>query len=238
MTMPVVPEPLARCIEHTLLLPEATAEQIDALCDEAIGHGFIAVCVNPVHVRRAADRLAAHRPEPGGVPRPFVVCVAGFPLGASVTATKAEEARRAMDDGAAEIDMVAALGALVAGDRAAVRRDIEALAAVVHRADPPGRLKVILETAALTREQIILGCRCAAEGEADFVKTSTGVHRAGGATVEHVALLHRHAAPIRVKAAGGIRSAAAALGMIEAGAARIGTSSGVAILAEFGDGIP
>ncbi len=228
---------LARHIEHTLLAPEATPAQIDGLCDEAICHGFLAVCVNPVHVRRAAARLAMRRTDSGEEAGPFVVSVAGFPLGASRTETKADEARRAMDDGAVEIDMVAALGALVAGDGAAVRRDIEALAAVVHRADPPGRLKVILETAALTRAQVILGCRCCAEGEADFVKTSTGLHRAGGATVEQVALLHRHVAPIGVKAAGGIRSGATALAMIEAGAERIGTSSGVAILAELRGGI-
>lgn len=229
----LTPDELARRIEHTLLAPEATPVQIDRLCDEAIRHGFIGVCVNPIHVRRAAARLAMHRPDSGDGSGPFVVSVAGFPLGASMTVTKADEARRAMDDGAVEIDMVAPLGALVAGDGAAVRRDIEALAAVVHRAHPAGRLKVILETAALTREQILLGCRCCAEGEADYVKTSTGLHRAGGATVEQVALLHRHIAPIGVKAAGGIRSGATALAMIEAGAERIGTSSGVMILAEF-----
>jgi deoxyribose-phosphate aldolase len=160
------------------------------------------------------------------------VSVAGFPLGASATATKVDEAQRALDDGAAEIDMVAPLGALIAGDRTRVREDIQAVADVVHKAARGGVLKVILETGALTGEQIILGCRCCAEGEADFVKTSTGFHPAGGATLEHVRLLYRCASPILVKAAGGIRTAARARAMLEAGAARLGTSSGVAIVEE------
>ena len=138
-----------------------------------------------------------------------------------------------MDDGAQEIDMVAGIGALVAGDRSAVRDDIAAVARAVH--ERRGILKVILETRVLSEEQIILGCRCCAEGEADFVKTSTGLHEAGGATVEHVKLLRRHAAPIKVKAAGGIRTAAAALSMIQAGAARIGTSAGPAIINQYRD---
>lgn len=216
---------LAAAIDQTLLKPEATPSQIDALCDEAVAHGFGAICVNPVYVAQAAKRLeAAGR---GHVPR--VVSVAGFPLGASTTASKAEEARRALGDGAAEIDMVVHLGALIAGERLRVRRDIEAVASIVHEV-PDRWLKVILEVTALTREQIILGCRCCAEGEADFVKTSTGFHPTGGATVEHVRMLCRLASPMRVKASGGIRIAADAVAMINAGASRIGTSSGAAIL--------
>jgi len=222
---------VAQAIEHTLLRAEATAPEIDALCDEAVRYGFAGVCVNPVYVRRAADRLASLR-EPSA-PWPIVVAPVGFPLGASRTETKADEARRALEDGATEIDMVAAIGALVGGDANYVRADIEAVARVVHRY--PGRcvLKVILETAALTPDQMILGCRCCAEGEADFVKTSTGFHPRSGATVEHVRLLHRHVAPMRVKASGGIRTAAAVQAMLEAGAVRIGTSAGVAIMAEL-----
>jgi deoxyribose-phosphate aldolase len=221
---------LARTIEHTLLKPEATPEQVDRLCDEALEWGFFGVCVNPFHVRRAAARLASASVAVG----PKVVSVAGFPLGAALSATKADEARRAIDDGAVEIDMVIPLGALIAGDGKTVRADIETVAHAVHRSRSDALLKVILETAALSDEAIILGCRCCAEGEADFVKTSTGFHPAGGATVEHVRLLHRHAAPIKVKAAGGIRTAAAALAMLDAGAARLGASSGPAILREFG----
>lgn len=218
---------LAATIEHTLLKPEATPLQIDALVDEAIEHGFVGVCLNPIHVRRAAQRLA----KSASATR--LVTTAGFPLGASRTETKADEARRALDDGATDIDMVAFIGALVTEDRAAVRRDIETLARVVHTFGNGRILKVILETTALTNEQIILGCRCCAEGEADYVKTSTGFHPTGGATVEHVRLLHRHASPIPVKAAGGIRTAAAALALLDAGATRLGTSSGVAILREL-----
>lgn len=217
---------IASCIEHTLLRPEATASDVDVLCDEAVSYGFAGVCVFPVYVARAAARLAAHATTK-------VVTVVGFPLGANVTKIKETEARRALDDGAREIDMVIHLGALIAGDRKSVRADIEAVARCAHLARPPALLKVILETAALTDEQIILGCRCAAEGEADFVKTSTGFHPAGGATFKHVKLLHRYAAPIRVKAAGGIRSADQALTMLEAGAARLGTSASVAIMQEL-----
>ena len=222
-------ERIAGCIDHTLLKPEATLEQVDGLCDEGLEYGFAGVCVSPIHVRRVADRLARGAAVSTAT-RPAVVTTAGFPLGATFTAVKADEARRAMDDGANEVDMVIHLGALIAGDRAAIRADIEALAHVVHGARPAGLLKVIIETAVLSDEQAVLACRLCAEGEADFVKTSTGMHAAGGATVEAVRLLHRHASPLGVKASGGIRTAEAALAMVEAGATRIGTSSGVAIV--------
>jgi len=223
---------MARAIEHTLLRPEATPQQIDLLCDEARRYGFAGVCVNPIYVRRAAERLATVG-ENALSRRTVVVAAVGFPLGASLTATKADEARRAMDDGATEIDMVVALGALIAGDRAYVRSDLEAVARVVHHASGNRLLKVILETAALTPDQLILGCRCCAEAEADFVKTSTGFHSAGGATVEQVRQLHRYASPLRVKAAGGIRTAEAAKAMLEAGAVRIGTSASIAIVGQL-----
>ena len=223
---------MARAIEHTLLRPEATPQQIGVLCDEALRYGFAGVCVNPIYVRWAAERLAT-RGDDASPKATVVVAAVGFPLGANSTTTKADEARRAIDDGAMEIDMVVALGALIAGDRAYVRADIEAVARVVHQCKGNRLLKVILETAALTTVQLILGCRCCAEAEADFVKTSTGFHPRGGATAEHVRLLHRHASPLRVKAAGGIRSAEQAKAMLEAGAVRIGTSVGVAILEQL-----
>ncbi len=224
---------VARAIEHTLLKPDATGAQIDRLCDEAAEFEFHGVCVNPVYVPRTVARLEKLASAEIERKHPVVVTVVGFPLGATSPAIKAAEARRALDEGASEIDMVVHLGALIDGDRAAVREDVETVARAVHGADRPGVLKVILETAALTDEQIILACRCCAEGEADFVKTSTGFHAAGGARIEHVRLLHKHAAPIRVKASGGIRDAAAALAMLDAGATRLGTSSGVAILREL-----
>ena len=226
---------LARMIDHTLLKAETTPAQIEALCAEAIEYGFKAVCVNPIHVRRAAALISEAARGATGAVIPVVASVAGFPLGASTAETKADEARRALDDGAVEIDMVADIGALIAGERRTVRKDIEAVARVVHGRRPQGILKVILETATLTEEQTILGCRCCAEGEADFVKTSTGFHASGGATLESVRRLHRHASPILVKAAGGIRSAAHALAFAEAGASRIGTSSAVTIMREMRD---
>ncbi len=216
------PSDLARAIEHTLLKAEAAPSDVDRLCDEAQRHRFAAVCINPCYVRQAAVRLAGT-----GIK---VVTVVGFPLGADLTETKCTAAARAIEDSADEIDMVAPIGLLLAGEHRTVRDDIEAVAHVVHGAARPALLKVILETAALSDDAIVLGCRCAAEGEADFVKTSTGFHPAGGATVEAVRRLKRIASPLRVKAAGGIRDAATAIAMIQAGADRIGTSSGVAIV--------
>jgi len=213
---------LASMIDHTLLKAEATAAEIDALCREALRFGFAAVCVNPVYVRQAAARVS------GSPVR--VATVAGFPLGASMTATKVDEARRAIDDGAVEVDMVVRVGDLMAGNGGEVRDDVAAVAEAVHAASPRHILKVILETAVLTEEQIILGCRCCIDAGADFVKTSSGFHPAGGATVHAVRLLHRHAWPLKVKAAGGIRDAETALAMIEAGASRLGMSASVEVV--------
>jgi deoxyribose-phosphate aldolase len=221
--LPHTPAELARRIDHTLLKPEATRADVERLCDECLQHEFFACCVNPLWVTLCAQRLAGSRSA--------VAAVAAFPLGASLPAVKADEARRAIDQGAREIDMVANLGALRDGDGRSAASDIAAVVDAARRTRPGTLVKVILETAALTDEQIVLGCRCAAEGQADFVKTSTGFHPAGGARVEHVALLRRHAAPMRVKASGGIRDLPAALAMLEAGADRLGLSAGVAILA-------
>ncbi len=236
--MSMTADEVAARIDHTLLKPEATTADIDALCDEACAYGFKTACVNPIHVLRAAQRLAARSPSQKTGRVPAVCSVAGFPLGAGATATKADEARRAIDDGATEIDMVANIGALIDGDQTAVRKDIEAVARVVHDKCRAGILKVILETGVLAAEQIVLGCRCCVEAGADFVKTSTGFHPAGGATIDHIRLLSRHAPPLRVKAAGGIRTAETALAMFEAGADRIGTSSGVAIIEQLRRSLP
>lgn len=213
-------EALAARIDHTLLRPEATPGDIDRLCEEALRYGCAAVCVNPVYVARAVARLA-------GTPVK-VATVVGFPLGASLTATKVAEATLALGQGAREIDMVLPIGLLKAGEIHAVRADLQAVVAVCHAA---GALcKVILETALLTAEEKVLAARLAVEAGADFVKTSTGFGP-GGATVEDVALLRRAVGPsIGVKAAGGIRTAEQAIAMLEAGADRLGTSATVAIL--------
>ncbi|MBI5863214.1 MAG: deoxyribose-phosphate aldolase [Planctomycetes bacterium] len=220
------PASLAACIDHTLLKPEAAAAQIDRLCDEAVQFGFASVCVNPVWVRRCAARLGAQQ----GRKSPVVCTVVGFPLGASEPSIKAAEAALAVEQGAIEVDMVVNLAAVLVGDRAAAAREIAGVVDAARRVREDALIKVILETRALTDEQIILGCRCAAEGQADFVKTSTGFHPNGGATVEHVALMRKHAAPIRVKASGGIRDLPTALAMLDAGADRLGMSAGVAVI--------
>ncbi len=215
---------LARAIDHTLLKPEATQAQIDQLCAECLEYDFAAVCVNPCWVPFCAERLAG---------RAAVATVAGFPLGAATSETKAFEAREAVAQGAVEIDMVVNLGALKAGRHDIVKDDIEAVVRATKSQREEALVKVILETAALTTDEVIAGCRCAAEAQADYVKTSTGFHPAGGATIEAVQLLYKHASPIKVKASGGIRDLAAATAMLEAGAARLGMSAGVAVMREI-----
>lgn len=208
---------LAPLIDHTALDAETTGEEIDRLCREAVEHGFAAVCVNPVWVERAARRLAET-----GIP---VATVVGFPLGAIAPEAKAAEAERALEDGAREIDMVARIGAAREGSWDEVGRDVEAVCDVV---DDGGLLKVILETAVLTPRQVLKAGAVAREAGADFLKTSTGFHPAGGATPEAVAMLRVAAGPeLGVKAAGGIGSCREARAMIDAGATRIGSSSGV-----------
>ena len=206
-------------IDHTILKPEAGADQVLAFCREAVVHRFAAVCVNPVHVRRVAEAL-----RDSGVRTCSVV---GFPLGAVMAAAKASEAAQARADGADEIDMVIDIGALKDGRTADVQADI----AQVRAACPGAVLKVIIETCLLTDAEKRLACQLAAAAGADFVKTSTGFSTAG-ATVEDVALMRAEVGPhLGVKASGGVRSVAAAEAMIAAGATRIGTSSGVALVA-------
>jgi deoxyribose-phosphate aldolase len=212
---------LAGTIDHTLLTPTATEAQIRALCGEARERSFAAVCVNPVWIPLVVKLLDGCRVAP--------CSVVGFPLGANLTEVKVTEAIRALDDGAQEIDMVIALGALKEGRADDVRADIAAVVRACQAGE--ARCKVILETCYLTDAEKRLACRLAAEAQADFVKTSTGFG-SGGATVEDVALLAREvqAAGLGVKASGGIRSRADALRMLTAGATRLGTSSGIAIL--------
>ena len=211
---------LARLIDHTLLKPAATLEQVAQLCDEAIEYGFGAVCINPIYVRFAAQRLTGT-----GV----AVCnVVGFPLGATTTAAKVYETQRAIEDGSGEVDMVIHMGALKGGDVAAVQADVAAVAAACH--DGGALLKVIIEAVLLTDDEKVAACRAAQAAGADFVKTSTGF-AGGGATVADVRLMRETVGPnVGVKAAGGIGSYADALAMIEAGANRIGASRSIQIV--------
>ena len=215
---------LAGFIDHTLLKPDATLAEIDQLCDEALRFSFASVCVNGVHVRRCADIL-----QGSGV---SVCAVVGFPLGAMAPEVKVYEARRAVEDGACEIDMVINVGALKSGDDAFVRRDVAGVAEVCHRLG--AKLKVILETALLTDPEKVRGCAAAKSAGADFVKTSTGFSK-GGATVEDVALMRRAVGPtLGIKAAGGVRTAEDARKLVEAGATRLGASASVAIVSQGG----
>lgn len=215
-----VPLDVAQYIDHTLLAPDASADDIDLLCTEAEQYGFASVCINPTWVKRAAKNLRGTK-----VP---VCTVIGFPLGATTTDIKATEARKALRDGAREIDMVINIGALKSGDHELVYNDI---AKVVDAAHETGAIcKVILETALLTDEEKVIASALAKRAKADFVKTSTGFGP-GGATVYDVALMRETVGPdMGVKASGGVRTADDAEDMIAAGATRIGASAGVQIV--------
>ena len=217
-----VPKDIARYIDHTLLKPHATEEQIVQLCREALEYHFASVCVNPAFVRLCANQLRGSDVK--------VCAVVGFPLGATTPSVKAFEARKAIREGAREIDMVINVGALKSGDYDLVLRDIEAVVEACH--DAGAITKVIIEAALLTDEQKVAACVLAKRAKADFVKTSTGF-ASGGATIRDVAIMRATVGPeMGVKAAGGIRTYLDALGMIEAGATRIGASAGVQIVKE------
>lgn len=219
-----VPMDLARYIDHTLLKPDVTADDIDKLCAEAEEYHFASVCINPTWVKRAATRLKG-----SGV----VTCtVIGFPFGATPPEIKAMEARRALRDGAREVDMVINVGALKSGDLDLVREDISK---VVDSAHEVGALcKVIIETAMLTDEEKVMASALAKQAKADYVKTSTGFG-GGGATVYDVALMRETVGPeMGVKASGGVHTAEEAEDMIAAGATRIGASAGIQIVSGTG----
>jgi deoxyribose-phosphate aldolase len=214
----MIPKEIAAMIDHTLLKADAVPEQIRKLCAEAKEYNFASVCINPCYVSLAADELAG-----SGVK---VCTVIGFPLGAATSQIKAEEAMLAVEQGAAEVDMVMNIGALKAGDYALVESDIRSVVRSAGRA----LVKVIIETFYLTDEEKIKATGIVANSGAAFVKTSTGF-AGGGATVEDVRLMKETAGTlVQVKAAGGVRSYEDAMAMIEAGAARIGTSGGIAIV--------
>jgi deoxyribose-phosphate aldolase len=214
------PEGIAHLIDHTMLKPDAARKDIEELCREAAKFRFATVCVNPTWVAFAAHQLAG---------TPVLVCsVVGFPLGATTPDVKAYETRRAIFDGAREIDMVINVGALKSGDLPLVERDIEA---VVGPCRDCGVLsKVIIEAALLTDEEKITACTLAKAAAADYVKTSTGFGP-GGATAADVALMRRVVgAEMGVKAAGGVRDLESLKAMVAAGASRVGASAGVKIV--------
>jgi deoxyribose-phosphate aldolase len=215
----LTPRELARYIDHTLLRPDATAAEIEKLCREAIEHHFWSVCVNGA---RAA--LAYSIVEDSGVK---VACTVGFPLGAMTTDAKRLEVEAAIDDGAQEIDVVLNVGWLKDGEDERVLRELRDIVDVAEERT----VKVILETSLLDRAEKIRACKLVVDSGAHFVKTSTGF-ATGGATTHDVQLLRECVGPnFGVKASGGIRDAKVALGMIESGATRLGTSSGVQIVA-------
>ena len=217
--IPVVPSDVAQYVDHTLLKPEATVEQIDKLCDEAKANGFYSVCVNSSWVSRCARNLQGSAVK--------VCAVVGFPLGAMSGRSKNFETRHAIEDGAREIDMVINVGALKSKDFKAVEEDIRWVKRACTRNII---LKVIIETALLADDEKVLVCQIAKNAGADFVKTSTGFSH-HGATVKDVRLMRRTVGPkLGVKAAGGVRSFDDAVEMIKAGATRLGTSSGVKIV--------
>jgi deoxyribose-phosphate aldolase len=230
-TLPPFPEngrveagALAQWIDSTILKPEATPAQVETLCEDARRYQFAAVCVNPIYVKTAAALL-----NQSGVK---VCTVVGFPLGAVPTRTKVFEARQAIRQGAAEIDMVIPVGMIKGGKVQVVLDDIQAVVDATHERGQA--VKVILEMALLSRYEKILGCLLCQAAGAEFVKTSTGFGP-GGATAEDVELMRRVVGPVDrmgVKAAGGIRTLADALAMLQAGATRLGTSAGVKLAQE------
>jgi deoxyribose-phosphate aldolase len=210
---------VVRMIDHTLLKADATKEAIVKLVEEAKEYLFASVCVNPTWVHTAAEMLT-------DTPEVKVCTVIGFPLGAATPETKAFETKNAIENGANEIDMVINVGALKDKQDDLVERDIRA---VVEAAKGQALVKVIIETCLLTKEEKIKACEISVKAGADYVKTSTGFST-GGATVEDIRLMRQTVGPeIGVKASGGVRSREDALAMIEAGATRIGASSGVSI---------
>jgi deoxyribose-phosphate aldolase len=213
---------IAHLIDHTLLKPDATVQEITQLCHEAMLYRFASVCINPTHVKLAAALLKNSDVK--------VCTVIGFPLGATPSQTKVYEATQALADGAEEIDMVINIGALKGEDDNLVERDIAGVARAAHAR--AALCKVIIETALLTEEEKIRASRLARKAGADFVKTSTGFS-GGGATIEDVALMRQTVGPaVGVKASGGIKTLSDAQNMIAAGASRLGASAGVRIIQE------
>ncbi len=216
---------LASSIDHTLLNPKAQESQIEQLCDEAVEYQFCSVCVNPRWVIFAVDKL--HNTDVN------VSTVISFPLGADSTKTKIAEAKEVIFAGADEIDVVADLSAIVTSDSKYLLMQLQGILRVCKAMKPKVTTKVIIESAALQWEQKLFACRVAEQAGFDFIKTSTGMHSAGGATVEDVKLIKETSPNCKVKASGGIKTACDAIAMLNAGADRIGTSSSVEIIRQF-----
>ena len=214
----------ASLIDHTLLKPDATRNQVIALCDEAVRYGFHAVMVNPANVALAAAHLHGSPVKVG--------TVIGFPLGANLTLTKLAEAEAALRNGAHELDMVINIGALKSGERVLVQHEMRSVVRLAH--DRGAILKVILENRLLNQVEKILACSLALEAGVDFVKTSTGFAESGATAADVVLMRGVVGLKVGVKAAGGIRTAAQFMDMIDAGANRIGTSASVEIVRELG----
>ena len=211
---------LAAVIEHTLLKPESTSAEVEQLCRESVEYGFTCVMLHPTHIALAASLLAGTRVNIG--------CVVGFPFGANTTAVKRFEALDAIRLGAREIDMVMNIAALKSGDRARVQADMQGMVQIVH--ENGAVLKITIETALLSLEEKILACQLALAAGADFVKSSTGFSHAGAVPADISLMRGVVGNKLGVKAAGGIRTFEDTQLMIDAGANRIGTSSGVAIV--------
>ena len=216
---------LARSIDHTLLAATATSEQIRKLCNEATEYEFASACVNPRWVALTAEQLAGSTAK--------VCSVIGFPLGADSTKIKVAQAKEVLLAGADEVDMVADLAAIIQADERYLTKQLAAVLKMCRSMESGVILKVIIEAAALSKEQKIFACQICQRLGVDFIKTSTGFHPTGGATVEDVKLMKEIAPGCKIKAAGGIRTAKQALDMIAAGAERIGTSSSVQIIGQF-----
>ncbi len=223
--MNITAKQLAGYIDHTLLDPTATKDRIEKLCHEAIEYGFHTVCINTRWISLVAEILENTQIKIDGV--------AGFPLGADSTKIKVAQAKEAIFAGADEIDMVADLASIIEGDHKYLINDIASVLNACRSMKPPVILKVIIESAVLTDEQIVFACKVAQEVGVDFIKTSTGTNAAGGATVEAVRLIKESAPKCKVKAAGGIKTAQVAIAMLEAGADRIGSSAAIKIIEEL-----
>ena len=218
-------EQLAGMIDHTFLSATAIEQDIRRICQEAIDYGFCTVCVNPRWVALVADILHGTAVK--------VCSVAGFPLGADSTKIKAAQAKEVIMAGADEVDTVADVASIISGDENYLRKDFSAVLDVCRSMRPAVTLKVIIESAALTEEQIQFVCQIADRVGIDFVKTSTGLNPAGGATPEAVTLMAQSSPNCKIKAAGGIRTTDQAIAMIEAGASRIGCSASVDVVEGF-----
>ena len=216
---------LAGCIDHTLLAATVTREQIEQLCEEALEFGFHTVCVNSRWLPVVSDKLRGSRVKVGGV--------VSLPLGADSTKIKVIQAKETIFAGADEIDMVADLAAIIESDSKYLLNQLQAVLKVCRSMRPVVCFKVIIESAALNYEQKVFACQISRQAGVDFIKTSTGMHPAGGATVEDIKLIKQTAPNCRVKASCGIKTAGQAMKMLEAGAERIGTSSAVKIINEF-----